>query len=224
MKEYSIFDMIGPVMIGPSSSHTAGACRIGFMARSIMRCTPVQVSFHLFGSFARTYRGHGTDLALLGGFLGFRPDDERITNAIALARDAELDAVFVPGGEEVDHPNTVVIRARCGDGRSAEIRGVSLGGGKVVITAINGIEVEYTGEYTTIVTSHRDHPGMIARIAASLAGAGVNIANMRLYRRSRGERAICIIENDDRVPDALVRELQQLEGMHQVTLLEKVYD
>lgn len=224
MKEYSIFDMIGPVMIGPSSSHTAGACRIGFMARSIMRCPPVHVCFHLFGSFARTYRGHGTDMALLGGFLGFCPDDERITDAYAVAKERGLENAFVPSGEDVDHPNTVVVRARCADGQSAEIRGVSLGGGKVVITAINGIEVEYTGEYTTIVTIHRDNPGMIARIAASLAGAGVNIANMRLYRKSRGERAICIIENDDRVPDALVCELQNLEGMHQVTLLDKVYD
>ncbi len=224
MKEYNLYDIIGPIMIGPSSSHTAGACRIGMMARNIIRRPIQKVTFELFGSFAKTYRGHGTDIALLGGILGFSQDDERIVESFDIAREMGIQFDFVLSDQEEDHPNTVLIKAETDAAQRWEIKGVSIGAGKVVIKSINGIDVHYTGEYNTIVTHHNDNPGMIALITSLLAEEKINIANMRLYREEKGKRAICIIENDEIIPDKTVAKLQAINGMHFVNLIERVYE
>ena len=147
MKEYNIFDIIGPIMIGPSSSHTAGACRIGYIARNIIKQPVTEVTFTLYGSFAKTYKGHGTDVALLGGFLGLKPDDERIVDAFKIADTRSLDYHFITSEDEVSHPNTVKITTKTNRLQTWEIIGISIGGGKMIICSINGIDVQYTGDY-----------------------------------------------------------------------------
>lgn len=224
LKEYSLFDIIGPIMIGPSSSHTAGACRIGYMARSIIKKDIKEVVFELYGSFAKTYKGHGTDIALLGGILGFKQDDKRIVDSYNIAKERGLKFNFEPLEKEMDHPNTVIIKAKSSDEQDWEIKGVSIGGGKMVIESINGIDIQFTGEFNTIVTHHNDSPGMLALIANVLAKEKINIANMKLYREEKGKKAICIIENDESVPKETVDELISIEGISYVNLIEKVYE
>lgn len=223
MKDYSLFDILGPIMIGPSSSHTAGACRIGYMTRNMIKRPIVKVQFDLYGSFAKTYKGHGTDVALLGGILGFSQDDERIVQAYEIAKEQGISNEFVLKDDEDEHPNTVVIKAETDVGKHWEVKGVSIGAGKVVIKSINGIDVNYTGEYNTILTHHTDNPGMLALITALLAEQKINIANMRLYREARGKKAICIIENDEAIPDETVKQLQLIHGMHYVNVIERIY-
>lgn len=223
MKDYNLFDIIGPIMIGPSSSHTAGACRIGFTAQNIIRQDINEVTFVLYGSFAKTYQGHGTDIALLGGFLGLKPDDERLVDAFKIAENRNLAYTFLCSEDETDHPNTVKILAKTNRLETWEIVGVSIGGGKMVIRSINGIEVQYTGDFNTLVTHHRDSTGMLARIASVLSENRINIANMKLYREEKGKKAIGIIEADEVVAQNTMDELLRLDGMINVTLIEKIY-
>ncbi len=224
MKDYSLFDIIGPIMIGPSSSHTAGACRIGYVARNIIKRNVTDVTFKLYGSFGKTYKGHGTNIALLGGFLGFKQDDRRIVDSFNIAKSRGINFEFISDAEETEHPNTVVIKAKSVDLKDWEIKGVSIGGGKVVIKSINGIDIHYTGEFNTIVTHHKDNPGMVALIAGVLAKDKINIANMRLFREEKGKKAICIIENDEFVSEQVVEDLNKIDGMLYVNLIEKVYE
>ncbi|QRN86612.1 L-serine ammonia-lyase, iron-sulfur-dependent subunit beta [Clostridia bacterium] len=224
MKDYSLYDILGPIMIGPSSSHTAGACRIGYMTRNMIKRPIVRVQFDLYGSFAKTYRGHGTDIALLGGILGFAQDDERIVSAYEIAKEQGLENSFVLMEDDDEHPNTVVIKADTDVGKHWVVKGISIGGGKVVIKSINGIDVDYTGEYNTILTHHTDSPGMLALITALLAEQKINIANMRLYREEKGKKAICIIENDEAIPEETVKRLQIIQGMHYVNIIDRIYE
>ncbi len=224
MKDYNLFDIIGPIMIGPSSSHTAGACRIGFTAQNIIKLAITEVTFVLYGSFAKTYKGHGTDIALLGGFLGMKPDDERIVSAFQIADNRGLKYAFIPSDDEADHPNTVKIIAKTTRLETWEIVGISIGGGKMVINSINGIDVNYTGEYNTLVTHHKDHSGMLARISTILSEHRINIANMKVFREEKGIKAISIIETDEEIEQSVIDELTRIDGILYVNVIGKVYE
>lgn len=222
MKEYGIFDIIGPVMIGPSSSHTAGAARLGYMARKIAGEEISQVVFYLHGSFAKTYAGHGTDKALLAGVLGLLPDDEGIKDAFALAREKGVAYRF----EEKDlgevHPNTVKIAMETRTGEKWEVTGSSIGGGKVKIIRINDLEVEFEGEYTTLITYHRDYPGVIAAISSVLSRYGINIAFMRVFRENKAANAVLIAETDEDISAAAVAEIQEKPHVIKVKVLQPI--
>jgi len=203
MDNFSVFDIIGPRMTGPSSSHTAGAVRLGYIARRIIGGEIERVHFTLYGSFAETGPGHGTDKALIGGILGFSPDDQRIRSAYKIAREEGIQVEFTYSDEPAEHPNTVRIEAVDTSGRESEVIGRSIGGGNILITQINGLEVEVTGDYPTIIIRHHDQPGVISDVARVLSQLGINIANMKVFRRSRGDTdAFMCIESDERMtPD-----------------------
>ena len=212
LMDYSAFDIIGPRMIGPSSSHTAGAARLAQVAGKIAGPDVAEVEFVLYGSFAQTGRGHGTDRALLAGVLGLGPDDERLRDSFALARERGLAFRFTNSQEEASHPNTVRIKARSRAGRRSEILGCSIGGGSILITQINGTEVEFTGEYPTVIIRYTDKPGMVAALSGILAGEGVNIAFMRVFRNSRGLGATMILETDQPISTELAGRLKKADS------------
>jgi L-serine dehydratase len=220
----SLLDIIGPVMVGPSSSHTAGACRLGLLARCLVGGTPDRARIELHGSFARTGEGHGTDKAIVGGLMGFRPDDERIRDALGIAEREGLDYRFEKttlGEENEVHPNTVRITIERGD-RSSVMVGSSLGAGRVLVTEIDGYPVEVTGNYHTIVLVAEDVPGSVARIATILAEDGINIATLRLTRKQRGGDAFMVIEVDEQ-PDEKVRtDIRALSWVRWAFRLDKV--
>ena len=207
MKTYGLRDVIGPIMVGPSSSHTAGALALASMARKLFGEQPERAVFTLYGSFAATGSGHGTDKALVAGILGLATDDPRVADAFALAKAAgvQVDIVW-DTTTEVAHPNTVDIRCESREGRTLEMRGVSIGGGAAVIRRINGIDVDITGERTSVVVHQRDERGVLAHIAGVLAGCGINIANANLHRTAKRGDAYTVLETDSAV-DASVREL-----------------
>ena len=218
----SLLDIIGPVMVGPSSSHTAGACRLGLLARNLVGGTPERARIELHGSFARTGEGHGTDKAIAGGLMGFRPDDERLRDALEIAEREGLDYVFEKAslGDEA-HPNTARITLERGD-RKAVMTGASLGAGRILVTEINGYNVEVSGSYHTIVLIAEDVKGSIAAIATILAEHEINIANLRLTRKERGGDAFMVIEVDD-VPGEPVRdEIRALPWVRWAFRLDKV--
>ena len=218
----SLLDIIGPVMVGPSSSHTAGACRLGLLARCLVGGTPQRAKLELHGSFARTGEGHGTDKALAGGLLGFRPDDERIRTALEIAEKEGLDYRFEKTTlAEDSHPNTVRITVERDD-RSAVMVGSSLGAGRVLVTEIDGYPVEVSGNHHTIVLVAEDVKGSIARIASILADDGMNIATLRLTRKERGGDAFMVIELDE-YPDEQVRDdIRALPWVRWAFRLDKV--
>ncbi len=201
MKTLGLRDIIGPVMVGPSSSHTAGALAIAKMARNLCAQPPARVTFTLYGSFAHTGSGHGTDKALVAGMLGFDACDLEIRDSFSIARDRGLDVEFVrETRRDADHPNTVDIVMEEPDATRLEVRGVSVGGGAAVITRIDGIDVDVTGEHTSVVIRQRDERGALAHIASCIAERGVNIATTRMYRTRRGATAYTVMETDDAIP------------------------
>ena len=211
MTQMSAFEVLGPIMIGPSSSHTAGALRCAQTALALCAGEPASVTFTLWNSFAHTYRGHGTDRALLGGILGFDTDDERIRDSFQIADERGLAYRFAIGGDDPAlHPNTVDIAITESGGGTLEVRGESLGGGRVRLCRINGVSVDILGEYETVFVSHRDVPGALASIIACVADDGVNIAFMKTYRSERGGMAYTVLEMDDAPADAVLQRLSQL--------------
>jgi L-serine dehydratase len=220
----SLLDIIGPVMVGPSSSHTAGACRLGLLARCLVGGTPQRARIELHGSFARTGEGHGTDKAIVAGLMGFRPDDERIRNALEIADREGLRYVFEKtklGDDDAIHPNSVRISVERGD-RQSVMLGSSLGAGRVLITEIEGFPVEVSGSYHTIVLVAEDIPGSIARIATILAERGLNIATLRLTRKERGGDAFMVIELDEAPDDGAREEIRALPWVRWAYRLDKV--
>lgn len=216
-----LFDVIGPVMVGPSSSHTSGANYIAWMARQIFTGTPSKVSFRLYRSFADTYRGHGTDRALIGGILGYRSDDKRIRNAYENAKKAGIKVDFrADSSTEVNHPNTVDIVMQTEDGHQLLVRGESLGGGRARITRLNDIDVDFTGERSTIIIEQKDEPGVIAFITSTFAKRNMNIAFMRVFRKEDGDLAITVIESDDFLPEELKDELSGYQAILSVETIE----
>jgi L-serine dehydratase len=218
----SLLDIIGPVMVGPSSSHTAGACRLGLLARGLVGGTPERAKLELHGSFARTGEGHGTDKALVAGLMGFRPDDDRIRSALEIAEREGLDYTFEKTTlDEEAHPNTVRLTLERGD-RSAVMIGSSLGAGRVLVTQIDGFPVEVSGNYHTIVLVAEDMRGSIARIATLLSDTGLNIATLRVSRQKRGGDAFMVIETDE-CPNLNVRDaIRALPWVRWAFRLDKV--
>ena len=218
----SLLDIIGPVMVGPSSSHTAGACRLGLLARCLVGGTPERARLELHGSFARTGEGHGTDKALVGGLLGFRPDDERLRTALEIAEKEGLDFSFEKTTLADDaHPNTVRITLERGH-RKHSLIGESLGAGRIRIVNIDGYPVEVTGNYHTIVLVAEDVKGSVARIATLLADAELNIATLRLSRKQRGGDAFMVIELDEQPGENVRDTIRALSWVRYAFRLDKV--
>lgn len=203
METLGLADIIGPVMVGPSSSHTAGALRIAYMARKLAGDLPRRVEFRLLGSFAHTLSGHGTDKALVAGMLGFPPDDLRIRDSFSHAAAAGLDFTFtpLPDDDGYEHPNTIDIVIEGADGAHMEVRGESIGGGAAQIRKIDRVDVRITGESHSIVVQQSDEPGVLAHIAAALGGRGVNIATASMYRKRRGDTAWTVLETDQPIDE-----------------------
>jgi L-serine dehydratase len=218
----SLLDIIGPIMVGPSSSHTAGACRLGLLARALVGGTPQTARIELHGSFARTGEGHGTDKAIAGGLMGFRPDDERLRTALEIAEQEHLDYRFEKTTiSDESHPNTVRMTVER-DGRTSVMTGSSLGAGRVVITEIDGYPVEVTGNFDTIVLVAEDVRGSVARIAGVLSDQGLNIATLRLTRKQRGGDAFMVIEIDEAPSEAVRDEIRALPWVRWSFRLPKV--
>jgi L-serine dehydratase len=218
----SLLDIIGPVMVGPSSSHTAGACRLGLLARGLVGSTPHTARIELHGSFARTGEGHGTDKAIVGGLMGFRPDDERLRTALEIAEREGLDYRFEKTTVADDaHPNTARLTVRRGDRESVMV-GASLGAGRVLVSEIDGYPVEVTGNYDTIVVVAEDVKGSVARIAGVLAEHDVNIATLRLTRKARGGDAFMVIEVDHAPDERTGDQIRALPWVRWAFRLDKV--
>jgi len=218
----SLFDILGPVMVGPSSSHTAGACRLGLMARAIVGATPERVRIQLHGSFAATGEGHGTHRALVGGLVGIQPDDLRLRAAYEEGTSAGLAWEFEPVdlGEEA-HPNTVIFHLERG-GEETVVRGASIGGGRIEVTEIDGFHVSLGGDYHTLVLMAHDEPGTIATVTGIFSEAGVNLATMRVDRTGRHQDALMTIEADQPVPAAALDRLREFPWLRWARSVEKI--
>lgn len=215
----SIFKAIGPIMIGPSSSHTAGAAKLAYTARLIVKKPFDHVSFGLHGSFAQTYKGHGTDRALVAGSLGISEDDNRLSNSFELAKKEGITYDFNEIILEGMHENSVKITFTLKDGTQEYVIGSSVGGGMILITNINGFETEFSAQSTTIVISQRDEYGIVNKITSVLAKNRINIGVMRLSRTNKGGTAFCVIETDDIIPEELKAELMKLDQIISVRVI-----
>lgn len=216
MKFTSVFDIIGPVMIGPSSSHTAGAARIGRIARDLFGRQPKWAKIHLYGSFAETYRGHGTDVAIVGGLLDYETDDERIKTSFEEAQAAGLTFEFIPEQAHKEHPNTA--RIVMGDDESElSVEGISIGGGKIEISEVNGFKLRLTGGMPAIIVVHNDRTGCIANVANCLAMHDVNIGHMEVSRIERGQTALMVIEVDQNIDDRVIEQISYIPNIIKVS-------
>jgi len=209
-------------MIGPSSSHTAGAVRLGMIARGLLGEPPVSAVIRLHGSFARTYKGHGTDKAIIAGLLGFAPDDLRIRNSLEIAKAEGLAYEFHPADLGDLHPNTALIELQGVSGKTLSLLGSSIGGGKVQIHSINNFPADCTAEYDTLIVYHRDTPGVIAAVTSILARRNMNIAQMKVHRSHRGGRSVIILETDEEINEDLCEEVRAVANVTGVTFLHAV--
>ena len=212
----NVFDLLGPIMVGPSSSHTAGAVRLGAMARRILGEEPTQGTIFLHGSFAKTGKGHGTDLALIAGLLGMAPDDERIPRSPLIAKERGMNVCFQSADLGDVHPNTVKFDLLGKNGGQVKVIGSSIGGGSIVIRKINDFQVEIRGDYPTLVILHQDLPGVVAQVTLLLATAQINIARMLVSREKRGAQALMILETDQKIDDAALALMRKLPRIYQV--------
>lgn len=218
----SLFDILGPVMVGPSSSHTAGACRLGLMARAILGGTPERARIQLHGSFAATGEGHGTHRAIVGGLVGLSPDDLRLRQAYDEAKAAGLEWEFeeVKLGDEA-HPNTTIFHVERG-GETVTLRGASVGGGRIEVTEVDGFPVALGGDYDTLVVLAHDEPGTIAKIAGIFADDGVNLATMRVDRTGRHKDALMTIEADQPISDAALERIRAFPWLRWARRVERI--
>lgn len=218
----NVFDILGPVMIGPSSSHTAGAARIGLITRALLGKPAVKAHIFLHGSFAKTYKGHGTDKALVAGILGMQTDDERIRFSFDVAKEEGLEIEIETGELEDAHPNTAEVVLTSADGQQVSLRGSSIGGGNILVTQVNGMEVSLTGQHTTLIVLHRDAPGTIASVTEIMAAQGVNICNFRLARKAKGGQAVMTIEIDGNFGQELNEMIKKLPNIYSSTMLQPI--
>jgi L-serine dehydratase len=218
----NVFDVMGPIMVGPSSSHTAGAVKIGYTARKLMREEIKEAKIYLHGSFLLTGKGHGTDKALIAGLLGMMPDDERIPNSFSYAKESGLEYEF-EGIELRDaHPNSVMLKLVGIQGNKMEIIASSIGGSSIVINQIDGVEADITAAYPTLIIRNIDQPGHVSMVTSLLSKYGINIATMKIQRNKRGGNAVMIIECDQEVPSELLVLLSNAEGVKKVTYVNAV--
>ena len=214
-----IFDILGPVMVGPSSSHTAGAVRIGSMARTLLGDEPVEAKIHLHGSFAETGPGHGTDRALVAGLLGMKPDDLRIPYAYQEAKKRGLEFTIDTVELRDAHPNTAVLTLTSRTGRQLSLKAASVGGGRIRVTEIDGVPADFGGDSNTLIIHNEDTPGCIAEVTMALALRRINIASMQVFRAAAGGYAVMVLECDSHIPHALERQLAVMPGLLKVTCL-----
>lgn len=219
MRFKDVFSIIGPAMVGPSSSHTAGAVRIGRVARHILGELPENADIYFYGSFADTYRGHGTDLAIVGGLLDFETDDPRIPSSLTIAGQLGVEIDFKEGKGHFPHPNTAKIIARAGD-REITVIGASIGGGNIEMLGINGFDVKFTAMYPTLIVFHEDRPGMIADATRVLSRENVNIGHMSVDRRGRSGEAITVIDTDNSLTGDVILEIGRLATVQDVRLVD----
>ncbi|HHX51801.1 MAG TPA: L-serine ammonia-lyase, iron-sulfur-dependent, subunit beta [Clostridia bacterium] len=217
-----VFDIVGPIMIGPSSSHTAGAVRLGRLARSILGKEPCKADIFLHGSFAQTCKGHGTDVALVAGLLGLRTDDERIPLSLKMAEASGWKVKFTRADLGFVHPNTAKLALEDDRGTMRTVLGSSVGGGNIVVSQINDFAVELTGEFFTLCLLYPDRIGMVARVSALLAEGEVNIARMRVSREARGARALMVVETDKSVPPMIISLVRKLKHIDRVLAIDPI--
>ncbi|MEE3481299.1 MAG: L-serine ammonia-lyase, iron-sulfur-dependent subunit beta [Lachnospiraceae bacterium] len=220
----NIFDIVGPVMVGPSSSHTAGAVRIGRVSKKLYHAPIENAEILLHGSFASSGRGHGTDKALVAGLLGLSVDDARIPDAMTLAKEHGLHVSFgtIDLGEDA-HPNSVCLKLS-GKAEPMEIVASSIGGGRIMINAIDGLCANFSGDSPTLIVHNLDQPGHVAEVTSMLQHKAINIATMQLYRNGRGGHAVMVIECDQEVPEESLSWLSHLEGVEKVTYYSPAED
>ncbi len=214
-----LFDVLGPVMIGPSSSHTAGAAKIGYTAQKLLGDLPVEADIGLYGSFATTGKGHGTDRALVAGLLGLRPDDPRLPDSFALAQQQGMKFRIHPVELRSGHPNTAVLTLKSRTGRVLSMKAASVGGGRIRVTEIDGVPADFGGDSNTLIIHNEDTPGCIAEVTASLAMRRINIASMQVFRAGTGSYAVMVLECDSHIPHSLVQQLAVMPGILKVTCL-----
>lgn len=219
MKYRSIFDIIGPIMIGPSSSHTAGAVRIGQLARKLFGREPERVDIHLYGSFAQTYRGHATDVAVVGGIMAFETDDPRIRDSLQIAESRGIAVQFICEEAIPIHPNTLKI-VMTGQGETIELIGISIGGGAVQITELSGFPLKLSGDCPAILILHKDVFGTVASVANVLANRRINISHMEVSRIEKGQTALMVIETDQAIPQEAIAEITAQEHIVKVVVLD----
>ena len=220
----NIFDIMGPVMVGPSSSHTAGAVKIGYISRRLLGEPVTSAKILLYGSFLTTGKGHGTRKALVAGLLGMKPDDIRIPNALDLAIEQGIELQWGEAVLKDAHPNTAQLILTGRSGRTLEVIGQSLGGSRINIAEIDGIETNFSGDQPTLVVHNQDQPGHVSEVTSMLAHKGVNIATMQLYRESRGGEAVMVVECDQEIPKEGIDWLAKVEGVNKVTYLSVAED
>lgn len=215
----NLFDIIGPVMVGPSSSHTAGAVRIGYIAYRLLGEPVKKAEIFLHGSFLATGKGHGTDRALVAGLMGMQTDDERIPNSFQIARDRGMEILFDGIELREAHPNSVQMFLTGEKGKKLDIVASSLGGGRIKVCSINGMEANFTAEYPTLILHNMDMPGIVTEATAALACEHINIAMMQLYRSKRGSNAVMILECDGEIPPRAIEKMYHIPGILNVTYL-----
>ena len=221
----NIFDIIGPVMIGPSSSHTAGAVRLGRVANKLIdQRKLVRAEITLSGSFARTYKGHGTDRALLAGIMGYHSYSPEIREALSIAKSRGIDYAFVKRDIKGAHPNTALIRYYTADGAEGSVQGASVGGGNILVSQIDGMDVHFTGDNNTIIVMHYDKPGVIAAVTQVMHWeyADLNISSFYLSREARGGNSIMTIEVDSMPPEGLIAKIRQIGNVTNAILVRKL--
>jgi L-serine dehydratase len=218
MKFKSVFEIIGPVMVGPSSSHTAGAVKIGQMARKIFGKKPETAEIHFYGSFARTYKGHATDVAVAGGVLGFETDDGRVKESIALAKESGIHMEFFIEEAVVDHPNTVKIILK-DHYEVMEIIGISIGGGAIQIIELDGFALKLSGESPALLILHKDAYGTVAAVASVLMKHRINIGHMEVSRMEKGHNALMVIETDQVIQNDIIQEIKHENNIRRVIVL-----
>jgi L-serine dehydratase len=220
-RKVSILDVMGPVMVGPSSSHTAGTARLGRVAREILDEDPTNVRFFLHPPLAATYRGHGSDFALVGGAIGLNVDDPRIPEAIRIAEQMGVDIEFREEDLGDVHPNTVRIEIQ-GKGRQAQITGSSIGGGVIEVININGFQTRFKGDSPTLLLFYRDRPGMISEVTNIIAGEGINIASLSCSRKQRGKDAFMQIDVDSPLSDAALKRISGAKDVADARYLDRI--
>ena len=213
----NLFDIIGPVMVGPSSSHTAGAVKIGYAARKLLAEPVKKATINLYGSFAATGAGHGTKNALMAGLLGMLPDDSRIPESFEVAKEEGIEFDFGEADLKDAHPNSAELILEGVNGRNLEIVGESLGGSRINIARIDGLSANFSGDYPTLIVHNLDRPGHVAEVTGMLSKCSVNIATMQLYRSNRGGEAVMVLECDQEVPKDMVKWLEGQPGITKVT-------
>ncbi len=212
----NLFDIIGPVMVGPSSSHTAGAVKIGYVARKLLQEPVAQAEILLYGSFLATGKGHGTHKALAAGLMGMGPDDSRIPRSLELAEEMGMALSFGTADLRDGHPNSALLRLTGERGRKLEVVGQSIGGGRINIASIDGLSANFSGDFPTLIVHNLDQPGHVAQVTTMLFHENVNIATMQLYRSSRGSHAVMVVECDQEVPTEAITWLRHLDGIEKV--------